>query len=237
MITITVTTTSTSTSTSTSTVMGPAMGMITVARALGARPPHGRAALARPRPRGRPRARVLSRRPADAVDLARRYRRDRAGPGGRGGAVRFGRAARRHAAQRRRRADRGTAGHRVRAGPAGRHPPFHLRLRPGRGPGRHRHRADHRRLRRVRRLRRPWTGCSTRAPSPTCRRSPRPRCRLRGQRVVARYRIGPAAGSARPRWSPTACTPGPTASPHWPCCSARAGWRSAGPGPTRWWAC
>ena len=41
---------------------------------------------------------------------------------------------------------------------------------------------------------------------------------------------GPDAGSARPRWSPTACTPAPTGSPRWRCSSARAGWRSAGLG-------
>ena len=42
-----------------------------------------------------------------------------------------------------------------------------------------------------------------------------------------------AAGSARPRWSPTACTPAPTASPRWPWCSAPAasplGWQLADP--------
>ena len=33
---------------------------------------------------------------------------------------------------------------------------------------------------------------------------------------------GPAAGSAPPPWSPTACTPGPTVSPRWPCWQGQA---------------
>jgi Cation efflux family len=46
-----------------------------------------------------------------------------------------------------------------------------------------------------------------------------------------------AGRSARPRSSPTGCTPAPTGSPAWPCCSAPAASRSAGSGPTRSSAC
>ena len=40
-------------------------------------------------------------------------------------------------------------------------------------------------------------------------------------------------GSARRRWSPTGCTPAPTASPRSRCCSAPPGWPRAGRWPTR----
>ena len=207
-------------------------------RALGAPAARGRAALPRSRPCGRPGARILGRRAADPVDLAGRAGRHRAGAGGGGRAVRLGRAARRRAAQRGRRADRGAARRRVPAQPAASHPPLHLRLRPGRGPGRHRHRGRDRAVLGRGRLRRDRPAA---APAPRSPTWPRSRSRPRSASPATSWSpatgSGPAAGSARPRWSPTACTPGPTGSPRWPCWPGRAAWRSAGAGPTRWWAC
>ena len=54
-----------------------------------------------------------------------------------------------------------------------------------------------------------------------------------GNELVARYRIRVGRGSARRPWSPTACTPAPTASPRSPWCSAPAASPPAGSWPTR----
>ncbi|MBM9469110.1 winged helix-turn-helix transcriptional regulator [Nakamurella sp. YIM 132084] len=51
--------------------------------------------------------------------------------------------------------------------------------------------------------------------------------KLRMARLVSTRRSVPLP------WSPTVCTPAPTASPRWPSCSARSACGSAGPPPTR----
>ena len=58
--------------------------------------------------------------------------------------------------------------------------------------------------------------------------------RVRRQRAGrASTGSGSAAGSGPRRWSPTGCTPAPTASPRWPWSSARSGCCSASRWPTR----
>ena len=126
----------------------------------------------------------------------------------------------------------------VRPRPAGADPPLHLRVRPCRRPrGTLRRRDDrpvgaHRRVRvdqpadqpgpgRPRRLGRRWPDWSA---SSATRRS-----RSTGS--------GSAARSARPPWSPTACTPAPTDSPHWPSLFGAAGVAAGFPRPTRSSAC
>ena len=120
--------------------------------------------------------------------------------------------------------------HRVLARPPAADPPLHLRLRPGRGPRRRRHRRDHRGLRALAGVRGGRRRLLTRS---TCTHLLGGRRRGGGR--LRRQRDGRPlpdprrpARSARPRWSPTGCTPAPTASPRWPCCSARAASRSAG---------
>ena len=93
----------------------------------------------------------------------------------------------------------------------------------------HLHRAHHRRLGGLGRLPADRPAAAPADWSPICRSSPRRRVvGFLGNEWVARYRIRSAGGSARPRWSPTGCTPAPTGSPRWPCCSAPAVWRWAG---------
>ena len=146
--------------------MGPAMGMITVAKGSG-RASATRSGRTRTTTTARstrcsnPQPKACGRCGSRSPDWPRpRWPKRSWWP------VRLGRAARRHAAQRGRRADRGAPGHRVPARPAAAHPPLHLRLRPGRGPGRHRHRG----LTccpRPRPRTPPSPGCCTRTPSPT----------------------------------------------------------------------
>ena len=80
---------------------------------------------------------------------------------------------------------------------------------------------------------RPSRACSTRGRCPASSRSRRRRCWASpATRWWPATGSGPAGRSGRRPWSPTGCTPGPTGSPHWPCCSRPAAPRSAGPGPT-----
>ena len=108
------------------------------------------------------------------------------------------------------------------ARPPGREPPLHLRLRPGRGPRRPVHRAmialsavvagyeSVRRLIDPQRSSTSWV-VSPPASSASSATSSSPSTAS-----------GSAARSARRRWSPTACTPAPTASRRWRSSSARS---------------
>ena len=109
-------------------------------------------------------------------------------------------------------------------------PPLHLRLRPRRGPRRAVRGRDDRAVGGPGRLR---------GDPPADRPAPVEHLgwvaaagadRVRRQRAGrAATASGSAAGSARPRWSPTGCTPAPTASPRWPCCVGAVGVRSGFP--------
>ena len=82
---------------------------------------------------------------------------------------------------------------------------------------------------------RPCAGCCSPPTSRTCGAvAAAGAARVRRQRDGRRGTgSGSAGGSARRRWSPTGCTPAPTGSPRWRCCSAPAasalGWRWADP--------
>ena len=152
--------------------------------------------------------------------------------------VRLGGAARRHPAQRRRRAHRRARwASRSWLGRRAADPGVHLWLRPRRGPRRHRHRRwSSPRPPIAAGLGRGRAGCcnpqTDDAPALGARRRRDRLPRQRARRPLPHH--ASAGGSARPRWSPTACTPAPTASPPSPCVArAPAARRSAGAGPTR----
>ena len=134
------------------------------------------------------------------------------------GRLGVGRAGGRHHPQLLRRADRGTAVDRVRARHPRGDPALHLRLRPRRGPGRAVRRRDDHAVGDHRRLRGDHAADQPACRSSTSAGSPRPGWSGSSATNWSRCTAsGSAARSARPHWSPTACTPAPTDSPRWRC--------------------